>query len=58
MDKQYTAPTIESLGSLKELTATPNSGNNNGCKQLPGNGKNKAFTHTDGFNNGQTGCLS
>jgi hypothetical protein len=53
--KVYTAPSIELLGSLKELTA-----NNNGCKETgeKGSGKEKTFTHTDGFGNGQTGCLS
>lgn len=56
MKQQYTPPTIEALGSLRELTAN-NSGNNNGCK-LSGGGKEKTFTKTDGFNHGQTGCLS
>jgi hypothetical protein len=55
MNKGYTAPSIQRLGSLTELTAT--SGNNNGCK-LSGGGKEKTFTKTDGFGNGQTGCLS
>jgi hypothetical protein len=51
-DKAYTAPSIELLGSLRELTA-----NNNGCKNT-GGGKEKTFTKTDGFGHGQTGCLS
>lgn len=55
MKQAYTAPSIERLGSLRELTAK--SGNNNGCKQS-GGGKEKTFTKTDGFGNGQTGCLS
>lgn len=56
MKQAYRAPSIELLGSLRELTAN-NSGNNNGCK-LSGGGKEKTFTKTDGFGNGQTGCLS
>lgn len=50
-DKAYTAPSVELLGSLSELTLTTG----NGCG---GNGKDKTFSHTDGFGNGQTGCLS
>ena len=50
-DKTYTAPSVELLGSLSELTLTTT----NGCG---GNGKDKTFTHTDGFGHGQTGCLS
>ena len=56
-DKAYTAPSIELLGSLKELTANQ-SGNGNGCKHLPGVGQNKTGGNTDGFNNAQTACLS
>jgi hypothetical protein len=52
MNKPYTPPSIELLGSLQELTAE--SKNPNGCF---GNGKEKTFTHTDGFGHGQTGCL-
>jgi hypothetical protein len=55
MKKAYTAPSIELLGSLHELTASE--GGINGCKGL-GGGKEKIFTHTDGHGNGQTGCLS
>ncbi len=51
---EYTAPKIQRLGSLRELTLTEN---NNGCKE-GGGGKEKTFTETDGFGNGQTGCLS
>jgi hypothetical protein len=51
-DKPYTKPSVVLLGSLRELTA-----NNNGCKNT-GGGKEKTFTHTDGFGHGQTGCLS
>jgi hypothetical protein len=50
-DKAYTAPSVELLGSLSELTLKTT----NGCG---GNGKDKVFTHTDGFGHGQTGCLS
>jgi hypothetical protein len=53
MKKAYTAPSIEPLGSLSELTE--GSKNPNGCY---GNGKDKTFTHTDGYGNGETGCLS
>lgn len=56
MKQAYAAPSIEPLGSLREMTAN-NKGNNNGCKQS-GGGKEKTFSKTDGFNNGQTGCLS
>jgi hypothetical protein len=49
--KAYTAPSVELLGSLSELTLKTS----NGCG---GNGKDKTFSHTDGFGNGQTGCLS
>ncbi len=56
MKNSYTPPTIEVLGSLQELTAKE-SKNNNGCKAA-GGGKEKTFTKTDGFNHGQTGCLS
>lgn len=52
MKQAYTAPSIKSLGSLRELTA-----NINGCKES-GGGKEKTFTKTDGFGHGQTGCLS
>jgi hypothetical protein len=55
MKQPYTTPSIEALGSLRELTAE--SKNNNGCK-ASGGGKEKTFTKTDGFNHGQTGCLS
>lgn len=54
MKQTYTAPSIELLGSMRELTAGEN---NNGCK-LSGGGKEKTFTKTDGFGHGQTGCLS
>lgn len=52
MKQTYTPPTIEALGSLRELTA-----NNNGCKET-GGGKEKEFVKTDGNGHGQTGCLS
>lgn len=57
MKQTYTAPTIETFGSLRELTAKGKGGNNNGCKET-GGGKEKEFVKADGFNHGQTGCLS
>jgi hypothetical protein len=52
MDKEYTAPSIEFLGTLKELTAKSGP-NQNGCF---GVGTDKTSGSTDGFNNAQTGC--
>ncbi len=46
--KEYTAPAIEDLGTLTELTA--GGPNDNGC------GGDKAAGFTDGFNAAQTGC--
>jgi hypothetical protein len=48
-EKAYTAPSVELLGSLSELT----SGVGGGC----GPHTNKEKLHTDGFNNGQSGCV-
>lgn len=59
MDKQYTAPSIEFLGSLHELTQS--NGGNDGCKVSPGgpgHGTAKTFTKTDGHGMAETGCLS
>lgn len=50
--KPYTAPSVELLGSLSELTLTPT--NPNGCF---GNGQDKNFTHTDGNGMAETGCV-
>jgi hypothetical protein len=48
-DRAYTAPSVELLGSLSELTL----GAGGGC----GAHTNKEKLHTDGFNNGQSGCV-
>lgn len=48
-DKAYTAPSVELLGSLSELTL----GVGGGC----GAHTNKEKIHTDGFNHGQSGCV-
>jgi hypothetical protein len=47
-DRAYAAPSVELLGSLSELTL----GVGGGC----GAHTNKEKLHTDGFNNGQSGC--
>jgi hypothetical protein len=48
-DKAYTAPSVELLGSLSELTL----GTGGGC----GAHTHKEKLHTDGFSNGQSGCV-
>jgi len=48
MKQEYTTPSIQLLGTLKELTATTS----NGCGP-----HEKHFTSTDGFGHGQTGCV-
>lgn len=55
MKKEYTTPSIQSLGTVAELTA--NVPNPNGCEpEGTGQGQLKEFTHTDGYENAQTGC--
>jgi hypothetical protein len=48
-DEAYTAPSVELLGSLSELTL----GAGGGC----GAHTHKEKLHTDGFGNGQSGCV-
>jgi hypothetical protein len=50
MNKEYTTPSVQLLGTLQELTTRTT----NGCG---GNGQDKIFSNTDGFGHAETGCL-